>query len=61
MDDQYDLRRLVWDSMLVADLNARYSSCLANRFQRVDKGAKILVAVTSSAVVSGWQSGGSPE
>lgn len=48
------LRILIWNSMLSADLNFRYYSELAVRFQTVDHWAKIFLAITSSTAVSGW-------
>lgn len=60
VDESSKVRHLIWDSMLSADLNYRYFSGLAARFQNWDRFAKILVAVTSSTVVSGWAIWGKP-
>jgi len=48
------LRQLIWESMLSADLSYRYYRALADSLQRSDKAAKITVAITSSAAVAGW-------
>lgn len=47
-------RKHVWESMLVADMNRRYYQSLTDRYRRLDFWAKVLIAVTSSAAVSGW-------
>lgn len=46
--------------MLTADLNYRYFTALAARYQGYDRWAKIFVAVMSSAAVSGWAIWGQP-
>ncbi|MFZ0959823.1 MAG: hypothetical protein WAO35_02880 [Terriglobia bacterium] len=46
--------KLLWESMLDADMNARYWGRLARRYQRKEMGLKILLAATSSATVAGW-------
>lgn len=48
------LRTLIWNSMLEADLNYRYYTVLATRYRTYDLGAKIFIAITTSAAVSGW-------
>lgn len=60
MTENSRLGRLVWDSMLTADLNLRYFNEMASRYQSWDKYSKILVAITSSAAVSGWAFWGTP-
>jgi hypothetical protein len=60
MDETSKIRRLIWESMLSADLNCRYFSQLVGRFQGGDRWSKIFVAATSSTVVSGWAIWGRP-
>jgi hypothetical protein len=47
LDESSKVRRLIWDSMLSADLNCRYFGRLAGRFQALDRWAKILIVVFS--------------
>jgi hypothetical protein len=47
-------RKLVWDSLLDADMNARYWGHLARRYQRREMRTKIFLAITSSGAVAGW-------
>jgi hypothetical protein len=54
------LRKHVWESMLIADMNHRYYQLLTDHHRRIDLIAKILVALTSSAAVSGWAIWGRP-
>lgn len=54
MIEDSKVRRLIWDSMLSADLNQRYFRALASLYQRQDRAAKIVVAIATSAAVSGW-------
>jgi len=54
VDGKPEIRRLIWDSMLSADLNHRYYSGLADLLQRWDRGARMFLAITSSAAVAGW-------
>jgi len=60
VDENSKVRHLIWDSMLSADLNYRYFGGLTARFQNWDRFAKILIAITSSTVVSGWAIWGKP-
>jgi len=48
------LQRIVWESLLDSDMNARYWRRLGRRYYSLDKAAKIFVAVASSAVVASW-------
>lgn len=48
------LRKQIWDSMLDADMNARYWSTLTRRYTRYDTGSKIFLAAMSSGTVAGW-------
>jgi len=60
MDAGSKVRRLIWDSMLSADLNRRYFAALASRLRRQDMCAKVVVAAAASAAVSGWALWGTP-
>jgi len=55
-----EMRQLIWDSVLGADLNHRYYTELADRLQYWDRGTKIFVAIMSSAAVTGWAVWGTP-
>jgi hypothetical protein len=48
------MRREVWDSMLDADMNARYWQCMSRRYGAWDTAGKVLMALTSSGAVAGW-------
>lgn len=54
------LRTHVWESMLVADMNYRYYLSLTAWHRGIDRAAKVLIALTSSATVSGWAIWGRP-
>ncbi len=60
MNRESSVAELVRTSMLDADLNVRYFARLASDYQKWDRTAKILIAVTSSAAVSGWAIWGQP-
>ena len=60
MDAGSELRHLIWDLMLTADLNGRYYGYLATRYRSADHWAKVFVAITSSTAVSGWALWGTP-
>lgn len=49
------MKKVIWDSMLDADLNARYWSYLSQRYYSRDKYSKIFLAVMSSGTVASWQ------
>ena len=61
MDESSGIRRLIWDSMLSADLNHRYYGAFADLLQHWDRGAKIFVAIASSTAVAGWAVWSTPE
>ena len=48
------MRKQIWDSMLDADLNARYWSTLGRRYYLFDLGHKIFLAVMASGTVASW-------
>jgi hypothetical protein len=55
------VRTLVWDSLLSADLNQRYSDQLAGRYQRIDRWGKFVVAaLSSSSALASWAIWGKP-
>jgi hypothetical protein len=47
-------RKALWDSMLDADMNARYWSYLSRRYYNYDKYSKIFLALMSSGTVASW-------
>ena len=49
-----ELGRLIWKSLLDADMNYRYFGRCAARYQRWDLGLKIFLAAATSATVSSW-------
>jgi hypothetical protein len=49
------MKKVIWDSMLDADLNARYWSYLSRRYYLQDKYSKIFLAAMSSGTVASWQ------
>nr|VFJ45617.1 MAG: hypothetical protein BECKFM1743A_GA0114220_100277 [Candidatus Kentron sp. FM]VFJ49448.1 MAG: hypothetical protein BECKFM1743C_GA0114222_100717 [Candidatus Kentron sp. FM]VFK20007.1 MAG: hypothetical protein BECKFM1743B_GA0114221_106622 [Candidatus Kentron sp. FM] len=49
------IRKAIWESMLTADMNARYWKSLVHRYVRRDKGLKIFLALTTSgSAVGAW-------
>lgn len=60
VDGNSQVRLLIWNSMLSADLSNRYYGELTARYQSMDQWAKIFVAMTSSTAVSGWAMWGRP-
>jgi len=48
------LEREVWQRLLDADMNARFWGHMARRYQGIEKGALVAVAVLSSATVATW-------
>ncbi len=60
MSDNPGFRDLLWNALLGADLSGRYFGRLTVRYQRWDRGAKILIALTASTSVSGWAVWGAP-
>lgn len=60
MDAGSELRRLIWESMLDADLNDRYFGELTTGYQSKDRWAKVFIAIASSTTVSGWAFWGVP-
>jgi len=46
--------KLLWESMLDADMNARYWGHLARRYERREMRIKVFLAATSSVTVAGW-------
>jgi hypothetical protein len=48
------MRKLIWKSMLDADMNVRYWQYLTQRYVIHDRNIKIFLAVTSSGTVAGW-------
>jgi hypothetical protein len=60
MSNHSGFRDLLWSALLGADLSGRYFGRLTVRYQRWDRGAKILIALTASTSVSGWAVWGTP-
>ncbi len=48
------MRKDIWDSMLDADMNVRYWSKLGRRYNNMDQGHKIFLAIMSSGTVASW-------
>jgi hypothetical protein len=48
------LRRAIWDSLLDAELHARYWEYLCRLYYRMDKYTKMFLALTSSSTVASW-------
>lgn len=48
------MRKIVWKSMLDADMNFRYWKYLTQRYVKRDRNIKIFLALTSSGAVAGW-------
>ncbi len=48
------MKKAIWQSMLDADMNARYWKCLVQRYSARDKTLKIFMAVMASGTVAGW-------
>lgn len=51
---QLPIRNRIWESMLDADMNARYWGHLSRMYSRNDTISKIFVAAMSSGTVGGW-------
>jgi hypothetical protein len=49
-----ELKKAVWDSMLDADMNARYWKYLVERYSKQETICKIFLAVMASGTVAGW-------
>ena len=48
------MKKAIWNSMLDADMNARYWKYLVRRYLARDKGLKIFLAIMASGTVAGW-------
>jgi hypothetical protein len=48
------MRTAIWQSMLDADMNARYWRGLVARYSKKDKTLKIFLALMASGTVAGW-------
>lgn len=49
-----ELKKAVWNSMLDADMNARYWKYLVERYSMQETLLKIFLAVMASGTVAGW-------
>jgi hypothetical protein len=49
------MRQDLWDSMLDADMNARYWRKLAKLYSSIDTSIKIFLALLASGTVAGWK------
>jgi hypothetical protein len=49
-----ELKKAVWNSMLDADMNARYWKYLVERYSSRETILKIFLAVMASGTVAGW-------
>ena len=48
------MKKAIWESMLDADMNARYWRYLVRRYSARDSGLKIFMAVMASGTIAGW-------
>ena len=48
------MRKIVWNSMLDAEMNERYWSQLSKRYYKKEKWTKILLAIMASGTVATW-------
>src|SRR5260221_1161167 len=55
MSTNLELRRLIWNEMMNAEMNWRYYRYLGSRYRSWDKGAKNAIVITSSASVAAWK------
>ena len=49
-----DKLKAIWESMLDADMNERYWTCLSRNYFKRDRYIKIFLAVMTSGVVASW-------
>ena len=49
-----NIKQVIWDAVLDADLNLRYWDRLSRRYSVWDKYTKIFLAIMSSSTVAGW-------
>lgn len=49
-----EIRKSVWERLLLADINMRYFGYLSRDYYRLDLGSKCFLAVMSSGTVGGW-------
>jgi hypothetical protein len=47
-------RVALWNAMLDADLNVCYWSFLSDKYSRIDKTCRVIVAVSASTTVAAW-------
>ncbi|HUN53996.1 MAG TPA: hypothetical protein VMU29_02450 [Smithella sp.] len=48
------MRKIIWDSMLDAEMNERYWSKLSNRYYNREQKTKIFLAIMTSGTVASW-------
>ena len=48
------MKKIIWESLLDAEMNVKYWKGLTQRYLRRDKIMKIFVALTSSGTVAAW-------
>lgn len=48
------MRKIIWNSLLDADMNERYWSQLSKRYYKKEKWTKILLAIMASGTVATW-------
>lgn len=49
-----DQERIIWESLLDADMSSRYWGRAARLYQNCERGAKIFLAAVSSSTVASW-------
>ena len=52
--EEDNIRRVIWEAVLDADLNLRYWDHLSRRYSTWDKYTKIFLATMSSSTVASW-------
>jgi hypothetical protein len=48
------MKKIIWESLLDAEMNVRYWKRLTQRYLRRDKAMKIFIAISSSGTVAAW-------
>ena len=48
------MRKIIWDSMLDAEMNERYWSKLSKRYYKKEQRTKIFLAIMASGTVASW-------
>ena len=54
MTSELELKKIIWQSWLQADVKQRYWTVMARRYQQREQIASIFIALTSSSTVATW-------